>query len=98
MLTGTGVIALVGENTYAHTPKMMAYLEGAASPNLPLGQGSDRLLDELILAFGGGALSAGDGKVIPPNEDHCDGKMSDGPKVIFSIVFCPFDLTVLGSR
>jgi hypothetical protein len=30
MLTGTGVIALVGENTYAHTPKSMAYLEGAA--------------------------------------------------------------------
>ena len=30
MLTGTGVVALTGENTYAHTPKSMAYLEGAA--------------------------------------------------------------------
>ncbi|EPE31358.1 S-adenosyl-L-methionine-dependent methyltransferase [Glarea lozoyensis ATCC 20868] len=30
MLTGTGVVALTGEDTYAHTPKSMAYLEGAA--------------------------------------------------------------------
>lgn len=30
MLTGTGIIALVAEDTYAHTPKSMTYLEGAA--------------------------------------------------------------------
>ncbi|KAG9238891.1 hypothetical protein BJ875DRAFT_286176 [Amylocarpus encephaloides] len=30
MLTGTGVTAPVGEDTHAHTPKSMAYLEGGA--------------------------------------------------------------------
>ncbi len=30
MLTGTGIIALTGEDTYAHTPKSRAYLNGAA--------------------------------------------------------------------
>jgi hypothetical protein len=30
MLTGTGIIALTGEDTYAHTPKSLAYCEGAA--------------------------------------------------------------------
>ncbi|RDL38845.1 O-methyltransferase [Venustampulla echinocandica] len=30
ILTGTGVVALAGEDTYAHTPKSMTYLQGAA--------------------------------------------------------------------
>ncbi|CAG8952449.1 hypothetical protein HYFRA_00001196, partial [Hymenoscyphus fraxineus] len=30
MLTGTGIIDLVGEDTYSHTPKSKIYLEGAA--------------------------------------------------------------------
>jgi hypothetical protein len=30
MLTGTGIIELTGEHTYAHTPKSLAYCEGAA--------------------------------------------------------------------
>ncbi|KAI9054704.1 hypothetical protein LZ554_001856 [Drepanopeziza brunnea f. sp. 'monogermtubi'] len=30
MLTSTGIIALAGEDTYAHTPKSKAYLDGAA--------------------------------------------------------------------
>jgi len=31
MLTGTGIIALTGEDEYAHTPKSMVYLEVAAA-------------------------------------------------------------------
>jgi hypothetical protein len=31
ILTGTGVVALKGEDTYAHTPKSLAYLQGAAA-------------------------------------------------------------------
>ncbi|KAF4625303.1 hypothetical protein G7Y89_g12866 [Cudoniella acicularis] len=30
MLTGTGIVALTGEDTYAHTPKSMVYLDGGA--------------------------------------------------------------------
>lgn len=30
MLTSTGIIELTGEDTYAHTPKSRAYLDGAA--------------------------------------------------------------------
>lgn len=30
LLTGTGIIALTGEDEYAHTPKSLAYLQGAA--------------------------------------------------------------------
>ena len=30
MLTGTGIIELTGDDTYAHTPKSLVYLEGAA--------------------------------------------------------------------
>jgi len=30
MLTATGIVALTGEDTYAHTPKSLAYCEGAA--------------------------------------------------------------------
>lgn len=30
MLTGTGIVLETGEDTYAHTPKSMAYLEGGA--------------------------------------------------------------------
>ena len=30
MLTGTGIVALTGEDEYAHTPKSLAYIEGAA--------------------------------------------------------------------
>jgi hypothetical protein len=29
MLTGTGYVALTGEDTYAHTPKSLVYLQGA---------------------------------------------------------------------
>jgi len=31
MLTGTGVVELTGDDTYAHTPKSLAYLQGAGA-------------------------------------------------------------------
>jgi hypothetical protein len=31
MLTGTGIVALTGDDTYAHTPKSLAYLQGAGA-------------------------------------------------------------------
>lgn len=30
MLTGTGIVELTGDDTYAHTPKSRVYLQGAA--------------------------------------------------------------------